>query len=242
MVRALTRDDTRIVERPGWYQVITPSAPAYVLNEIVLSQVDEAEAERVIDDAIAEYTSAGQPIKWCVGPWTRPADFAERLAKRGFRHWDTRGMACDTSLELGGAPSVSIEEVGEEGLDDYLGVMMRGWSMPEDQRSLERKMHLAAIRSPSRIAHFFVARSERELLGTAWLVDRGDYGYLVGAQVLEHARGRGLYRALIAARLAHLRRRGIRWAVTQAREATSAPILEKLGLETVFRAQCWVSR
>ncbi len=241
MVRALRRHDTRIVERPGWYQVVTPSAPAYVLNEVVLSQVDEADAERVIDEVIAEYAAAGQPVKWCVGPWTRPADLGERLARRGFRGWGTRGMVCDTILDLGSPPAVTVEEVGEDDLEAYLRVMMRGWSMPEAHVALERRMHLDAMRGTSRVAHFFVARAEGEPLGTAWLVHRGDYGYLVGAQVLEHARGRGLYRALMAARLAHLRERGIGLAVTQAREATSAPILDKLGLETVFRGHCWVS-
>ncbi|MFO0554620.1 MAG: GNAT family N-acetyltransferase [Polyangiaceae bacterium] len=241
LVRAIRRRDTRIVERPGWYQVITPSAPPHVLNEVAFSQVDEADVERTIDEVIAEYAAAGQPVKWCVGPWTRPRDLGERLAKRGFRVTRTRGMVCETSLELGPPSTVAIEEVREENLDDYLRGMMRGWSFPEDQLAVERASHLEAMRATERVAYFFVARSMDEVLGTAWLVDRGDYGYLVGAQVLEHARGRGLYRALMAARLTHLRERGIGLAVTQAREATSAPILEKLGLDTVFRSECWFS-
>ncbi|MCP3144565.1 hypothetical protein [Pyxidicoccus xibeiensis] len=49
----LLRTDTRIIARPGWYQVVTPSAPGSMLNEVVLSQVDATEAEQVIDEAIA---------------------------------------------------------------------------------------------------------------------------------------------------------------------------------------------
>lgn len=63
------------------------------------------------------------------------------------------------------------------------------------------------------------------------------YGYLVGAVILEKFRGLGAYRALVQARLKDLASLEIPFAVTMAREATSAPILEKLGAETTYRAQ-----
>lgn len=78
------------------------------------------------------------------------------------------------------------------------------------------------------------------MVGTAWLSLREDYAYLLGTQVFEAARGRGAYRALVAARLAFLRERGIDVAVTHAREATSAPMLEHLGFETLFRSRCYL--
>jgi GNAT superfamily N-acetyltransferase len=86
----------------------------------------------------------------------------------------------------------------------------------------------------------FAAFVAGECMGTGALIVLGDYGYLVGAQVLDAARGRGVYRALIFERLAFLRERGIELAVTQAREATSAPILERLGFETLFRSRCYL--
>src|SRR5262245_36567903 len=98
MTRDIVRPDTNVVERPGWYQLITPSAPGY-LNEVYLSQVDARDAEGVIDEVVATYRSHGRATKWCVGPWTRPLDFGERLERRGFRPWDSRGMAVATSLE-----------------------------------------------------------------------------------------------------------------------------------------------
>jgi GNAT superfamily N-acetyltransferase len=53
--------------------------------------------------------------------------------------------------------------------------------------------------------------------------------------VLPRFRGRGLYRALVGARLADARARGIALATAHAREETSAPLLEKMGFETVCR-------
>jgi len=56
----------------------------------------------------------------------------------------------------------------------------------------------------------------------------------MGGVVLPAYRGRGLYRALVAARLGHALARGLELATSQAQAATSAPLLEHFG----FRAVC----
>jgi hypothetical protein len=64
----------------------------------------------------------------------------------------------------------------------------------------------------------------------------GDYGVsLFGGGVLEHARGRGVYRALVLARFADAVARGTPAAVTQAGRQ-SRPILARLG----FRELCTI--
>ncbi len=238
--RELMRPDTRIVERPGWFQVITPSAPGTVLNEVVASRVSEGDADRVIDETVAEYAATSHPTKWCVGEWTAPSDFGDRLTARGFTSWDVRGMGCSTSLALAMPAGVHVEPVTDANLDVYLAAMMRGWSLPAEQMDAERVVHRAALRDTASGPRFFVARIGSEVVGTAWLSLREDYAYLLGTQVFEAARGRGAYRALVAARLAFLRERGIDVAVTHAREATSAPMLEHLGFETLFRSRCYL--
>jgi predicted acetyltransferase len=62
---------------------------------------------------------------------------------------------------------------------------------------------------------------------------------LIGAVVLDQFRGRGAYKKLIQARLADLQRAGISFAVTQARAATSAPILERMGFENAYTAKIY---
>lgn len=56
--------------------------------------------------------------------------------------------------------------------------------------------------------------------------------YMMGGVVLPAFRGRGLYRALVDARLALARQRGIELATSLAKSDTSAPILERMGFET----------
>lgn len=236
----LHRPDTRVVARPGWYQVITPSTRGSVLNEVVLSELDEADCERVIDETIAAYRAHDLPVKWCVGPWSRPADLGERLARRGFVCWGVRGMTCATDRAIDVPEGVVIEEVGPDRVEVYTGALVRGWDLPDDQRAATLAQHRASMARSPRTAHFFLATVDGEPAGTTGVLLRERYGYLVGAQILAPFRGRGLYRALIAARMGFLHARGRTLAVTQAREATSAPMLEHLGFETVFRSRCYL--
>lgn len=223
--------DGRVVARDGWFQRVTPSAPGSWQNEVLISRVSDDDAERVIDEVIAQYRALGKPTKWCTGPWTKPDDFDERLARRGFASWGTRGMGAPTDLRLEhGATLVRRVETARD-LDDYVRTGARAWSVPEDD--VQRRAFEAAL-GKELVA--FVA----EDLGAGAILLREGYGYLVGTAVAKEARGRGVYRALVAARLAWLHARGIEYAVTQAREETSAPILEHLGFETLFRGRCHV--
>ncbi|MGE3455655.1 MAG: GNAT family N-acetyltransferase [Kofleriaceae bacterium] len=85
--------------------------------------------------------------------------------------------------------------------------------------------------------HFFLARSNGEPVGTAGYIVKPRSVYLVGGNVLASHRGRGIYRALLDARLRQAAAVSVTLATTQAREASSAPILERLGFETLCRAR-----
>ncbi len=117
--------------------------------------------------------------------------------------------------------------VGDEELEDYIDTSARAWNAPREA--------VAAHSQPDPKQVRFLAWADGVAAGAAALGDLGDHAYLTGAAVIDAHRGRGLYRALVAARLAHCRARDIPLAVTQAREGTSAPILERLGFETVYR-------
>ncbi len=236
---ALLRADTRVVSREGWWQVITPSSRTAHLNEIVISRLDAADTDAAIDEAIATYAAHAAPVKWCVGPWTEPADLGARLEARGFRGWDVRGMACPASLAIDAPPDVLTERV-ESGatLDAYLACEQQGWAMPDDERDLHRGAIERALASAR--LELWLARIEGDVVGTTGLVEFEDHAYFFGAQVLERARGRGAYRALLDVRLRRVRERGLAFAVTQARAATSAPILARLGWTPVFESRCYV--
>jgi GNAT superfamily N-acetyltransferase len=223
----LLRADTRVVERPGWYQLITPSDPSPSLNEILFSSLGD-DADEVIDRTVAEYAEQNLAFKWCLGPWSQPHDLGDRLAARGFISWRARAMVCSPDLELAIPEGASVERALPDALEIYLDVTARGWEMPPAAIDHLRR---ALVGIP---AQWFVARWRGEPAGSAatFLKDDGS-AYLLAAVVLPEFRGRGIYRALLAGRLAAARDAGVDLVTTQAREQTSAPMLEHLGFETV---------
>ena len=237
--RSLLFPDTRIITREGWYQVVSPTAPGGMANEVAYSVLPEGtDVERLIDETVAIYRACNQPTKWRVGAWSRPLDLGERLLARGFTASTVRGMGIctDHAITVRDAATTSME-VTLASLDTYIDVLGRGWGIKT--RPVDREVFAASIEEAPRVSRHFMSFVDGEPAGTGALIDRGDHGYLLGAQVLAKFRGRGAYAALLAVRLASLRDRGIEYAVTHAMDATSAPILERLGFETLFSSQTY---
>jgi GNAT superfamily N-acetyltransferase len=148
-------------------------------------------------------------------------------------------MGAHTDARLHGGSDVTVTEVDDDLLGEYVAAAARGWGWPRSQIDAELSAHAGALSSTPRVGRFFVAKLGDQVVGTAGLVIRPGYGYLTGAQVLEAARGTGVYLALLGARLELLREHGLGYAVTHARLSTSAPILAAHGFETLFRSTCW---
>jgi hypothetical protein len=219
------RSDSHVVDRPGWYQVTTPSEPSGRLNEVLWADPEDAG----IAEVLASYAALGVSCKWCVWPWSRPG-LAEALAARASTSWWARGMSLPTRTPL--HSDLRATQIGTDRLDEAAQVAADGWGEPVAamRDDLETLLSLPDGR-------LFLAEHDGAAIGLAATRDKPEGGYLTGAVVLQAHRGRGAYRALLAARLADLRARGIRLATTHAREATSAPILERLGFRTEFRYQ-----
>ena len=110
--------------------------------------------------------------------------------------------------------------------------MATGWD--SDPRPLATA-HAAILADPRQRHRMFLARVDGEPAGAASYVAFPRAAYLLGAVVLEPFRRRGVYRALVGARLAEARGREIELATTMARIDTSAPLLAKLGFVEVCR-------
>ncbi len=241
--------DLRRIERPGWVQIITPSFRTGGLNEVMFSALADDEADAVIDATIAEYRALGIAFRWAVPPGSAPADLGARLVRRGlFEEWG-RGMAratteSDQSADGDGAAEPSENAIGVDEIDDAAGaaaftrVMAEGWG--RDPAPLQRANELL-LALPGRRHRLFLARCGGEAAGAANYVAFSRSAHLIGAVVLPRFRGRGVYRALARARLADARARGIELATCHAREASAAPILERLGFATVCRFAVYFS-
>jgi GNAT superfamily N-acetyltransferase len=232
----VTARDTRIIERDGWYQTITPSTGTSQGNEVIYSRLDEAAAEAVVRDTIRDYAAHGLPFRWCVGPPSQPAGFGALLDRYGFTWQDGRGMAVDPAAWTPGRARFAIEVVTRANVEEYVVAVATGWELELDIAA--RCSDILRALDTGRF-HFVMARAGGAITGTAGYVVKPRSAYLIGGNVLAPYRGRGIYRALIDHRLERIRALGISLAVTQAREATSAPILAALGFETVYRSRMY---
>jgi GNAT superfamily N-acetyltransferase len=232
--------ELRRIERPGWVQIITPSFRTGGLNEVAFSALAEDEADAVIDATIAEYRALGIAFRWAVPPGSAPADLGARLARRGLVESQGRGMARATSpADAPADPAIHVDEIIDAaGAEVYTRVMAEGWRV--DPEPL-RRVHEILLGIPARRERLFLARWSGEPAGVASYVAFPRSAYLLGAVVLPPFQGRGLYRALACARLADARARGLELATCHAREATSAPILERLGFATIHRFSIYFS-
>ncbi len=228
--------DLREVVRPGWHQCITPSFHRGGLNSIDLAVLSEAEADTVIDAAIAEYDALAIRFRWNVGPDSRPLDLAARLERRGLTaHRVLLLAAAITDLDLSPAPDVEVHAVNEHNLEAYADVVAAGWNVAAAPLLAYERSVLAhrAAGSPGAHHQSFLATVAGTPVGAANGCCFPRSLYLMGAVVLPAFRGRGVYRSLIAARLLMARDRGIRLATCQALAATSAPILTGHGFVVV---------
>jgi GNAT superfamily N-acetyltransferase len=131
----------------------------------------------------------------------------------------------------------TVELVTEATLPAYYACFAQGWETSAPDVAVWCADHVRALATGR--FHFYLARVGGEPAGTAGFIVKARCAYLVGGNVLPQFRGRGVYRALLDQRLSAVAARGIHLAVTQAREATSAPILEALGFESLYRSHVY---
>lgn len=231
--------DTRVIERPGWLQILTPSFRQGGLNEVCCAQLEEHEADGVIARTLAEYAAHDLRFRWLVTPDCRPRDLGERLARHGMRAERSPVMAAATAdLAVAPPPDVEVVEVDASNLDAYIDTIAAGWEA-DPAPLLAYHRFLLAEPGPHRC---FLALRDGQPAGAANHVTFARSAYFMGAVVLPAHRGRGVYRALLAARLRRVAAEGLPLVTTHARASTSAPILARLGFQTVLDLAMYFNR
>jgi len=189
---------------------------------------------------VRERVPPEKSLVWWLDPGTQPPDLHERLVALGLREPRDRGsllhaLACVDEPPPGPA-YVDVRRV--ETYEDHLTateVMWEAFATPDDRRAAQRK-HLRtefeAARAASVPVTFLAHLDGRPAgLGRSIYSDRGVF--LIAGSVLEWARGRGVYRALVRARWDDAVARGTPALVTEALPDTSYPILKRVGFVDV---------
>jgi hypothetical protein len=198
--------------------------------------VTGAELDRLIVRQRDYFHARGQGVEWKLRAHDRPADLPERLAAAGFVAQEPAAVL------LGVAQEVAAEPVLPE------GVVLRQVSAAEDLRRfadhqtevtgedcswVAADLGARVSADPDHITILVAQAGDRFVCTALALYDPGtDFVALLGGATLPQWRGRGLYRAMIAARAREAVARGFRLLHVDASPA-SAPILRRCGFHEI---------
>jgi hypothetical protein len=191
----------------------------------------EGKAEQQLDAVLTEVGDAERHFVWITGPSTRPANVGELLAARGLApviFWE--GLALeDISWPYPDPSDVVVEQLRSDNVGAYIALCLR-----DNTDEAVRAERLAAanrlIGQGQREAQVFVAYVAGQPAGCSVLrVESNGIAYLRNAFTSSEFRNRGVYIAMVGARLAYAREAGCTAAVVQAQRQSSSPILKKRG-------------
>jgi len=242
--RAPYFDEAVTLERDGPV-VRLLGATADAQNNCVLhADLDETGAEAAVDRQIAYFRGRGRGFEWKWHAHDRPASLEKILLSRGFESGGEETIMAQSLAARGAAPTLPS------------GYAARPW--PEDE-SLARLMALQAEVWPDEsldwlgeslareraarpdAIRFHAVFHEGRPVCVGWTRFHGRFASLFGGSTSAAHRGRGLYRALLAARLDEASARGAEHAVVDA-GPMSRPILERLGFTPLTRTVPYLLR
>jgi GNAT superfamily N-acetyltransferase len=200
-----------------------------------------AELDRLIARQRDYFAARGEAVGWQVRAHDEPADLTERLLAAGFVREKSDTVLVGLAAELATAPvapspapGVALRWVTADADMRRIAAMESAvWG--QDWSWLGENLIGRIAAAPDHIA-VLAAEAGGEVVSAAWLViiQPGPDGVarLLGGSTRPQWRGRGIYRALVAARAQWAVARGIKYLQVEASDH-SAPILRRLGFHAV---------
>jgi GNAT superfamily N-acetyltransferase len=207
----------------GWWTLTADQAPAAAAREA------------------AYFRGLGQEVEWKVFSHDGPPGLDACLEAAGFVADDPETfLVFDQSLNaLDEALPAGIEVrrvVDRQGVADLVTANTAAFGKSEPWR-----VEALTPRLDDGSLALYVAYADGKPVssGRLELAPGRDFAGLYGGGTDPAWRGRGVYRALVAARAAEARRLGVRYLTVDARD-TSRPILQRLGFEALATIKGWV--
>ena len=204
---------------------------AVMANKSLVGVVDE-----IIEREIAHHESIGRSFEWTTFSTDEPADLALRLEKRGFEV-GTKEVACMIPLADCdfGCSQIRVERVIDEStLADFRAVAegVFGKDYSYTTGVLAENLALGAVNETGFVA--YDGKTPVSVGRLSWPSGTKVAGMYTGGTLTSH-RGKGFYRAVVAARADFARGLGVEYLSVDARP-TSLPILQRLGFVPVVES------
>ena len=235
-ILALFDQERRDLPLSGTRHEVTPSLVRHVAltgahSDIAYSHHTPATIDAAIATQIAYFHRLGHSFEWKVFDHDQPPTLRERLLAHGFVAGDTEAFLV---LDLQDAPQALLAPVthdvrrvvSPDDVADYHAVREQAWG-----RQGTGHIDVAALLrdSPDETAVYVAYVDGTPASCARASFDHGSqFAGMWGGATVPAFRKRGLYQALVAARVQEARRRGYRFMTIDA-FPTSRPIVERLG-------------
>jgi GNAT superfamily N-acetyltransferase len=206
-------------------------------NLVGMADIAPEDVDATLQMVRNRFSRGRKAYGWVTGPLTRPHDLGERLVASGLKKADEMaGMALtDLAVPIVVDPSVDVREATLHEAQAASEMMARAYDIPGEVTRFFNVLLAMTGTKVKNSGYFAYVDGGGEPVGWSYLVYLPDSPIVLlgGAATLPEHRGRGIYSALVAKRLADARADGRTAAVIQAVRSTSAPIAAKLGFREI---------
>ncbi|XRQ05058.1 GNAT family N-acetyltransferase [Actinomadura welshii] len=220
------------VEQDGPLLRVVGERRGFVTGPRDLSGYD---VDALIAAQTAFFGARGEAVEWKARGHDLPADMPGRLRAAGFVAEPTETVVIVRVADMAAASAIPedvvIRRVGGEAIPAIVAMESQVWG--RDCGFIGDHLAGSLAAAADRLA-IFTAEAAGRVVAAAWAVlgRDGVFTSLWGGSTLEAWRGRGIYRALVAARARVAAEHGYRYLQVDASD-DSRPILERLGFTPV---------
>jgi len=234
------------IELPGTRKEAFPKLVRFVrpspgMNFVQYSRLDEAELDATIAEQIVYFAPMNQPFEWVVYDHDQPASLKQRLVAHGFAPDEPAALM---ALDLQAPPQTLLEPVtadvrrlaSREQLEDVIAIEQPVWGANFGWMRQRMGDHMAI---PGYLS-IFVAYVDRRPACAGWtyFYPNSQFAGLWGGSTLPKYRKRGLYTAVLAARVQEAIQRGYRFLTIEA-GPMSRPIVAAHGFQLLTMTESY---
>ena len=223
---------------PGVQGCFAPGIRSGIIDRVGATRLTSEQTPKVIKAVREHFEALGLGFGWFVASSDTPDDLQEHLQQAGFRQssWTMAGMAhTDLYHEFPTRSGVTVRPASAEERHLVSRAYEIGFPMKKTTSDFFADM-------PSIMHYLVYLENISEPVGATSMFYEQSHNAVVleASAILEEYRGQGIYNNLIAQRIHDARRDGIKAAVVQARDTTSAPALRKRGFIKKSEIQIWL--
>jgi GNAT superfamily N-acetyltransferase len=223
-----------VLDFPGVRAHATPQTSHPIGNLVGIATLTEETANAVIAQVRDFFAERAHTVGWWVNPSSTPGDLGIRLEAAGFAKVLT--LAGQVLTHMGLAikvnPAVTVRQATPDDRDDLIRVYSTAYPLPEELAAVWTDVLPLAAGGRHYMA-FLDGVEGPVSVASMFPFPKSTVAVMQGAATLNDYRGKGVYTALMATRLADARDMGMAAAILQADRTTSAPICANLGFEEV---------